>query len=203
MVTSTGVPLDGYFSFEMGTFNSGFTPTWENFAQWESNWNVIDRVYDPTPDDPNDGDPQGWNTLGRFYAATAQLEPTGESNSPEASPTHQFVMGEQVYLWVFNDKAQVPGTEWALITNNLGTGNATTEWQIPDLGDTINSYYWQLSDADTAIVGGVNDTRGGGNFSMNPGSYAIQTAVVPEPGSLVLVFLAGLPLLSRRRPKSC
>jgi hypothetical protein len=81
--------------------------------------------------------------------------------------------------------------------------DATTEWQIPDLGDTINSYYWLLNDADTAIVGGVNDTRGGGNFSMNPGSYALQTAVVPEPGSLVLVLLAGLPLLSRRRPKSC
>jgi hypothetical protein len=115
MVTSTGAPLDGYFSFEMGTFNSGFTPTWENFAQWESNWNVIDRVYDPTPENPNDGDPQGWNTLDRFYAATVQLEPTGESNSPEANPTHQFLMGEQVYLWVFNDKAQVPGTEWALM----------------------------------------------------------------------------------------
>jgi hypothetical protein len=199
LFTSTGATLDGTFSFEIGTFDNSFLPTWANFDQWAANWRVIDRIFDPTPEDPDDGDPEGWNIPDQFYTGVVEFDALGQSASPDADPaTYSHLQGQQVYLWVYNSKTQVPGTEWALITNTGGTGNSFTEWVIPDPLDNLNSYEWNLRDADTAIVGGVNETRGGGFFSIDPGTYNLQTAVVPEPGSLLLLVMACLPMMQRR-----
>ncbi len=202
LVTSTGAPLDGTFSFELGTFQSGFTPTWGNFEQWNSNWNTIARAFDPTPADPNDGDPNGWNPLDQFFGLTVVFENTGISNGEGASATHAFIPGEQVYLWVYNSKTQEPGTEWALVTNVGGTGDTTTDWVVPVMDELLPSTTWDLEDTNAAIVGGANNVRGGGSFTVLPANYDIQTAVVPEPGTAGLLVLTCLPLLRRRRQKS-
>jgi|JI6StandDraft_1071083.scaffolds.fasta_scaffold00569_12 hypothetical protein len=198
LLTSNAQPLDGSFSFEMGTFGS-FVPTFQNVDLWSSNWKIIDRAFDPTPADPNDGDPEGWNVVDQFFVGTVVHDSLGHSDSPYAGPTDVFAQGEKVYLWVFNDKANIPGTEWALVTNTGGTGDPAREWEVPDPNDIMGSHDWQLEDADTAIIGGLNDVQGDGFFFSSPGTFSLQTAVVPEPGSALLLAASAFCFYTRRR----
>jgi len=204
LLTSNAQTLDGSFSFEMGTFGS-FVPTFQNLDQWSSNWKVLDRAFDPTPGDPNDGDPEGWNIPDQFFVGTVVHDTLGHSDSPYADPLAVFTQGEKVYLWVFNDKANLPGTEWALVTNTGGTALPTREWEVPDPNNIMGSHDWQLEDADTAIIGGVNDVQGGGYFFSSPAAFSLQTAVVPEPGSALLLLAGVSAFLIRRRvrPRPC
>jgi hypothetical protein len=194
---SNGAPLDGYYSFEIGTFGV-FVPTYQNVDQWAANWKVIDRAYDPTPADPNDGDPEGWNVIDKFFVGTVGHDTLGHSDSLDANPADVFAENEQVYLWVYNSKDIVPSSEWALVTDSNPAGNLANNWLVPDPADTLGSYDWQLTDADEAVIGGVNGVQGDGGFSVTPGSFSIQTAVVPEPGSAFLVLLAYAAQFIRR-----
>lgn len=193
---SNGQELDGNFSFEIGSFANGFVPTSSNFNDWAANWKVFDRAYDPTPSDPNDGDPEGWEPLLQFYVGTAEHTATGGSASPDADPLSVFAQGEVAYLWVYNTKNREVGTEWALVTDGAGLGDVADDWAFPDPAEpSSTSYEWQLADADEAIYGGLNGTTGGGQ------NYTIQTSLVPvpEPGSAVLFGVAALGVLLRRR----
>jgi hypothetical protein len=198
---SAGQALDGYYSFEIGSFGS-FVPTYQNVDQWEANWKVFDRAYDPTPADPNDGDPEGWNAdpLFQFFGGNADHDTSGFSSSPDAlgfpTPTEVFGQDEVAYLWVYNSKTIEPSSEWALVTNSSNTPN---NWRFPDPADTAGSYNWDLADADQVIIGGVNDTQGDGTYTVDPGTFSLQTHVVPEPGSALLVLLTYGTWLSRRR----
>jgi hypothetical protein len=194
LLTSTGQPLDGSFSFEIGYFANGFDPTLEQAGLWQANWKVFDRAYDPTPLDPNDGDPEGWNEPLQFFVGTVEHTLTGGSSSPDANPTDVFNQGDVAYLWVYNTKNFDSTTEWALVKDTSGLANV---WSFPDPTDT-GSYNWDLDDADTAIVGGVNNMQGGGGYSVNPGTFALQTHMVPEPGSALLILLAAGVWASRR-----
>lgn len=192
LFTSTGQPLDESFIFEVGTFATGFLPTLHNSNQWDANWKVLDRAVQPAS--------EGWNVPQQFFVGTVEHLPDGRSDSLAADPADVFLMGETVYLWVYNSKAIVPGSEWALVTDSDLLGNLANLWRIPDPGDPVGtSYDWQLLDADTVILGGVNGIQGAGDFSVDPGTFSLQTHVVPEPGSSLLVLLgfAGA-LLSRR-----
>lgn len=196
LFNSTGQTLDESFIFEVGTFTSGFVPTIHNSYQWDANWKVLDRAVHP--------DSEGWNVPEQFFVGTVEHQPDGTSDSLAANPADVFLMGETVYLWVYNSKAIVPGSEWALVTDSDLLGNLANGWRIPDPADPVGtSYDWQLLDADTAILGGVNGIQGAGEFSVNPGIFSLQTHVVPEPGSSLLVLLAlAVGVQSRRhRPQ--
>ncbi|MES2506101.1 MAG: PEP-CTERM sorting domain-containing protein [Verrucomicrobiota bacterium] len=192
-----GQVLDGNFSFEIGSFASGFVPTGSNINDWAANWKVFDRAFDPTPGDPGDGDPEGWNTVDQFYVGTAEHLITGGSGSVDANPSDTFAQGEVAYLWVYNTKNRETGTEWALVTDGSGLGDVADDWVFPDPTEPAStSYEWQLADADAAIYGGLNGTTGGGQ------PYTIQTSLVPvpEPGPVLLLGMAALVgLMSRRR----
>ena len=166
---SNGNALDGTYSFEIGTFGA-FVPTIHNIALWATNWKVIDRAFDPTPLDPNDGDPEGWNVNDQFFVGTVGHDTSGFSDSPDANPTDVFAENEKVYLWAYNSKDIVPSSEWALLTDS--------------------DFDWQLADADDAVIGGVNDVQVAGEFNATPPTFSLQTAVVPEPGSAFLLFAA-------------
>jgi len=194
---SNGQPLNGYFSFEIGTFGS-FVPTIHNLNEWDTNWKLLDRAFDPTPADPNDGDPEGWNVIDQFFVGTVGHDASGHSDSPDADPADVFAQNEKVYLWVYNSKVIVPTSEWALVTDSNLIGNMSNAWLVPDPADTTGSYDWQLADADEAIIGGVNGVQGEGGFAVTPPSFSLQTAVVPEPGSALLIIAAAATHLLRR-----
>jgi hypothetical protein len=190
---SSGNALDATYSFEVGTFTGGFTPTYQNVDQWQANWHVLDRAYDP--------DANGWNPepipVGQYFLGGFDFNLDGSSNSPDASPADIFTMGDTVYLWAYNSKSIVPGSEWALVTDGSPVGDQTDDWVIPNTADS-NSYYWQLTDANSTIIGGANDVQGPGTYSTTPGAFSLQTAVVPEPGSAFLLLAAAAAHLTRR-----
>ncbi|WP_395716487.1 PEP-CTERM sorting domain-containing protein [Prosthecobacter sp.] len=194
---SNGQPLDGTYSFEIGTFGS-FLPTYQNVDLWEANWKVFDRTFDPTPLDPNDGDPEGWNVLDQFFTATVVHDTLGHSDSLDANPADVFALDEKVYLWAYNSKVIVPTSEWALVSDSDFLSNSSSPWLIPDPSDTLGSYDWQLADADAAIIGGVNGIQSDGGFGVIPPSFSLQTAVVPEPGSVFLLLAAAAAHVIRR-----
>jgi hypothetical protein len=194
---SNGQRLDASFSFEIGSFGS-FTPTLANLADWEANWKVFDRAYG--------SDATGWNWENeQYFTGTAVHESNGTSRSSQTTPGAVFNQNEKVYLWVYNLKALAPTSEWALVSSDLALGSTTyAPWAFPDPADAESiTHEIHLEDANTAVIGGVNGTRGGGDFTSTPASFQIQTAAlpVPEPGSAALL-LGALALQSLRRRRS-
>ena len=201
LFTSTGAPLDGSFSFEIGSFGS-FNPTIHNVDQWVANWKVFDRVFDPTPSDPGDGDPEGWNVPLQFFVGSADLNSLSGSDSPDANPLDVFIQGEVGYLWAYNSKDILPTSEWALLGNFNSAGDTGNLWQFPNPADPPGTAYeWKLADADTAVIGGANGVQGPGEYLVMPGSFSLQTAVVPEPGSALLLFAAAALYVIRRQKR--
>jgi hypothetical protein len=193
LLNSAGNPLDASFSFELGSFGS-FVPTLLNFNDWANHWKVFDRAFE------SDANGWAWDESERFFVGFAGHQSDGTSDSPQATPGAVFNEGEQIYLWVFNSKALLESSEWALVSDFSGSINGGDAWSFPD--PTIPSsvtFDIQLSDADTAIIGGVNGTRGAGDFAATPTEFHIQTATlpIPEPSSLLLVFLSAA-LINRR-----
>jgi len=180
---SNGLALDAGFSFEIGTFG-GFVPTLANINDWDGNWKVFDRAFDP--------DANGWNTVDQFFTGTVDHLVTGESSSADAVPGTVFTQGETAFLWVYNTKARNLTTEWALLGDGTSTGDAADDWIIPDPADPPGtSYVWQLADLDQVVFGGGNNVQGSGSFTTDPGTFSLQTHLVPvpEPGSALLVLL--------------
>lgn len=188
---SYGNPLDTTYSFEIGTFGS-FVPTYANVSEWAANWKVFDRAYDP--------DGNGWNAADQFFTGTVEFNTSGGSESPDANPSDVFIQGEKIYLWVYNSKTIDSNTEWALITDSVLTGNVSSQWVIPDplAPSSDPSPDLKLVDADEAIIGGVNNVQGPGTFNATPPAFTIQTAVVPEPGSALLILAAAVAFQARR-----
>ncbi|HEY1081563.1 MAG TPA: PEP-CTERM sorting domain-containing protein [Prosthecobacter sp.] len=190
--------LDTTFSFEIGTFG-GFIPTYANIDQWAANWKLFDGAY------VSNG---GWDAPNQNFAGADHLDTNGNSTSPFADPSDVFAQGERIYLWVYNSKDIVPTSEWALVTDATVLGNVGAPWVMPDPADTGGFYELFLSEADEAIIGGVNGVRGPGDYTYanppnvsNPNTtngFTIQTAVVPEPGSVLLLFTAAAAFLTRR-----
>lgn len=199
---SNGSPLDSDFTFEVGTFDTtgGWAPTVENMSEWAGRWMLFDRAIVGS----------GWNAVDQVVEGTVDHTITGGSSAPEANATAVFPEGAQAYLWVYDSQDFVQGSEWALLadfnkaTNIFGNSLIPSEqyeaWQFPDPSlQSGESFDWQTRDLDTAIFGGVNNVQGGGQFSVNPGTFTIQTHVVPEPGSALMLVGAGLFFFRRRR----
>jgi hypothetical protein len=195
---SNGAPLDASFTFEIGTFGT-FVPDDTNMSLWLANWKVLDRVTAPAAN--------GWDPSQGFFSSSFTLLSDGTSSrGPAIGSGFVFSPGEQAFIWSYNSQTMNIGTEWALLTNNSSDGNAADNWIIPPLPDPCNctpgsaSLDWRLSTASQPDFGGLNNEYGPGNVTGTPPTYSLQTAILPEPGSSLLVLTAGLLFTRRRRP---
>jgi hypothetical protein len=197
LYNSSGQQLDSTYNFEIGTFGS-FVPTYQNVDQWAANWHMIDYANN------TDGN---WDSSNQFFAGTVSFATDGTSHShsdpstgiPQFNSSDVFTQGNTVYLWVFNSQTIDPGSQWALVTEVGNTGPLNNDpWVVPNPADTSGSYNWSLNDASTSVIGGVNNLQGPGTYSATPGVFSLQTAVVPEPGSALLLLAAAATHLIRR-----
>jgi hypothetical protein len=189
IINSQGNLLDASYSFEIGTFATGFTPDSTNLDQWELNWIVFDKVSNGS----------GWNPGNQEVAGTVDHTTTSGSSSPFATPGGVFPQGVPAYLWVYNTKNMSLTPEWALLEDVDNGSNTYAAWEFPDPALTLDSFDWQVKDVDTPIYGGVNNVRGAGDFAVQPAAFAIQTAAVPEPGSILLLGLGSFMAFRRSR----
>lgn len=175
---------DPNFRFELGGFASGFTPTLANLSLWESNWVAFDSAF--YDDGLNNG---GWNPTPGIsnYTSSASTVAAGAGLVTSSDTGNTFSVGQQAYLWTFNSKTISPTTEWALITNSA--------WLFP-ASDPLNpnALEWTLGDAGNAAVVGEVSNSGSPDFIST-----LQTQTVPEPGSALLIAMAGILLRLRRR----
>ena len=179
IVDNTGSPLDPTpesYLFTLGAFDAGFDPLASNTDEWGTRWHELDRAnYSYTPDD-----------LG-YFTSTVSVQ-----SIPEASYVSLFE-GKTAYIWIYNE-AQ---TEQFLST-------AGSFWTLPDYDPTCCSngeiITWSLSDFKmlAPVVGSQNGVDGGGEIA-SPGTYDLQTAVVPEPGPLALFLFVTVAGIRRRR----
>lgn len=169
-------PMDGSFTFELGGFSSGFTPTLANLSLWQTNWVVFDTA----------ADNNGWNPGAGYYSGTATAVAGVGSNITSSNTGQTFAIGQQAYIWTFNSKSVDVGSEWSLIKN--------TAWTYP-VADPFNpnDLQWTLSDVGNAAIAGGTSTDGNTFIST------LQTQAVPEPGSALLVAVAGVMIRLRRR----
>lgn len=93
--TSTGIPMDAGFRFELGVFTGNFVPTVGNKTSWADNWNPMQRV--------------AYNVGEKRYYG----EFTPDDN---IAP---FTEGKAVYVWGFRGDAAVG--EWILFRANTWT----------------------------------------------------------------------------------
>lgn len=179
MYTSSGGTFDASFTFELGTFDS-FAPDLSNIDQWTSHWKLL-----------NVGN---WDVGDQAFGNTFTFNTDGTVSGLAGSAT--FSEGEQAYLWVRS------GNEWALVTDFSGA-DSTSRWVLPSMSivNAGGAFIWDLPTADTAVMGGVNDLQSGAFHSYDPApGFRLQTAVVPEPGSAIMIGLAvGMMGLVRRK----
>lgn len=187
---SSGNALDASFTFEIGSFANGFNPTSSNMVHWAANWEVFDRA--------TDGD--GWSPANQWFTSVANLKADGTSESSPPLPPYVFAENDIGYMWIYNSLTFDPLSEWALVGNTFADANAADDWLFPSPADqsTPSSVTWSLTNASEVIVGGLNNNQGDGNFAVNPGTFSLQTSVVPEPGSVLLLAAAGLLMRLKR-----
>ncbi len=186
MVDASNAALGAAITFELGSFGV-FEPTELNLDQWAANWKVFDRAVV--------GD--GWNAGTGFLTSNEQFRADGTSSY---GGVETFAAADQMYLWAYNSQDLAPTSQWALVRDN-SNGLGSPSWTLP-ASDTLNptSIDWDLLQADTAIYGGVNGVYGGGDYdTLAAPGFVLQLATVPEPGSAVLVTVALVTGLRRRR----
>ena len=177
--------------WELGTFQSGFTPGPGNVNDWAANWRLLDGV--------------AYNQSKQFIterivlvnnpdAGTGGFLWEQDENDPPLPATNAevFRAGNQLYLWAYNDKTVTPDTEWALVTSyQAGTPWTLNSFSGNELGFPVQ---WTLAAADTVVFGGLNDVAVSPNMVDPGGSFTVQTALVlapvPEPGSAGVVAAA-------------
>jgi hypothetical protein len=172
IVDSQGDPLDNTFIFELGSFDTGFTPSESNHGDWAANWRVFDTAdysYDPI-------------NLGYF---------TGTQNVQDVPDYVNMFQGLQAYIWIHDatntESFLASATTWTFpaLDPDCCPNGEVTQWSVSNLG------------TDAPVWGSQLGNDGGGDYT--PGFYDIQTAV-PEPASSLLILFGGsLALLRRRR----
>lgn len=191
-LTANASAWDSTLSFSLGAFSSGFTPTATNMSLWQSNWMTFDTAttanggWSSTPPFPN------FSSFDETISAGSNLV-RADDDPAGAGTTNLFgingsPLDQPVYIWAYNSQAFSPTNEWALITN----GN----WGFPssDLGNP-NSVDFALSDPGTTAVFGNFQQQAAGPDTVS----TLQTQVVPEPGTALLIAVAGILLRLKRR----
>ena len=179
--------LDDSFKFELGAFQTGFLPSMSNIEDWMANWKPFARAQAPAIN--------GWNSNLSYFDYSETLEANGQSSQGLSADI--FAQGDAAYLWIYNDFSIAPGVEWALVTNDDSDLNSADNWLFPDPTD-IFPYEFDLATAYSPIIGGLHNVQGGGDFTAPLTAFTLQTHAVPEPGSVLLVMLAGIVWRIRR-----
>ena len=111
--------------------------------------------------------------------------------------------GLRAYIWVNNNKIGDETSEWFLVTGDTGDTDSTdNNWLVPEFDDGGIGFtlFWRLSTANTPVWGGLNNVASdAGIQNVDPGTFEMQTFLVPEPSAGVLSLFAGLLLMRRRR----
>jgi hypothetical protein len=194
LVDSNGAALDSTFTFEIGTFINGFVPTASNLTDWAANWTIFDASgLNTNAPVPNEG-PLNW------FTSTATHQTNSQSSSLFTTPGSTFAQNTQAYLWAYDSKAVSFTSEWALVTDLVASGNNGDSWRFPSPSNDIGFLTWSLADADNAVFGKLKDgtIAGGGDFTVQPATFSLQTHQVPEPGGALLIASAGLLFMLRR-----
>jgi hypothetical protein len=118
----------------------------------------------------------GWNSSISYFNKSGILQLSGQSDQGLSADV--FAAGELAYLWVYNDFSITDGSQWALVTNDSSDLNPANDWL------------------------GLHNVQGGGNFTAPLTAFTLQTHAVPEPGSVMLVLLAGLAWRIQRARRS-
>jgi hypothetical protein len=191
-ITSTGGSIDG-FNFELGTFGS-FIPDETNIPLWRSSWKLLDSTtYNPST---------------KVFTDTATLvyDVNTSTWSPSATdvppPSNQFAEGEQVYIWVYNNTNMDATTEWGVYTRKNSVDPLNPDWVLPaGPGDqTALPQYMFTPDVNNTPFGGTPTSTGPGDYVPPSDQFSYQThSFVPEPGSAILLAVAGSMCLVRRR----
>jgi hypothetical protein len=186
LIDASGNDLDETFTFELGAFLTGFTPTASNLNDWQANW----RAFGQATFEPIDGN--GWEPSVMYLTKDTTLLTGQLSSESPPLPSYAFTTGTQAWLWVYDSQVVDTSSEWALVRG--------TTWNFPTADAfNFNALLWELNSADQRIWGGSNDLRGNGGFIAEPADFTLQTAVVPEPSSALLLVSALLLRLRRRR----
>ncbi|HSI20187.1 MAG TPA: PEP-CTERM sorting domain-containing protein [Verrucomicrobiae bacterium] len=122
----------GGFVFELGVFNSGFTPTAGNVNEWAANWSVANQG-GPTGTATwiDDGGDTGFTGSGRITVLSAP-----------------FTGNTQMYLWGYDSKA-AGSRQWILLSN--------TAWLVStDISAPVSSNF-TVNGSTSAVLGGVSN----------------------------------------------
>jgi hypothetical protein len=145
-ITSQGLPLDSSFTFELGTFISGFVPDADNTTEWLSNWI-------PLSDASGDPVPEATVQYNDEAAPSPPYSPGTKVNNFDISValshnTSPFTAGSKFYVWGFNNRTEDGPGEWILITDNLWVWPVSSPNQpgfvVADLGENSSSIYGYL-----------------------------------------------------------
>jgi hypothetical protein len=178
IVNSQGDPLDNTFLFELGAFDAGFIPEESNSGEWTAHWNVFDTAA------------YSYSTEGSGYF-------TGKQDVQAVSSYSSLFEGMTAYLWIRNGDE----TERFLATTSAEPGSV--EWVFPNLvpGCCPNGEVttWSVSNLASAVPvwGSQGDKHGAGDY-FAPSPYDIQTHIVPEPSSVLLLMLGCGFFVNRR-----
>jgi len=192
IVDSNGNPLPAdNFTFDLGAFVVGFTPTDENVDQWAANWRSFSTAtysYNETTDRSE-------------FAAEYTMYESGNFN-PGSSGYGDFEdlgISRTAYIWVYNNQSAVEGSEWFL-------ARALT-WEFPTLTEDCCGndlpIQWSLGDLwDAGVVpvwGGQGGEEGAGEYTVFNSNADLQTfTFIPEPSSSLLLALGCLLVTLRR-----
>ena len=208
----TAEVASGEVMFELGVFQnadgSEFTPSFGNVKEWNDRWvpfTANDNSTTSATSEYNTED--GANYFGKIAAVGSSSEQISTVSSSASGGT--LVHGFKAYIWGFDSK-DVSGTkqpEWFLVTgtDSAASGASSSNWVVPDSSASNNGtldIQWDIASASAAIVGRIDDNKGGGEMTDPPelfGPSDHQFATVPEPSSVVLGLLASLTLLRRKR----
>lgn len=193
LVDSNGIALDSSYTFEIGAFINGFVPTASNVNDWAANWTIFDAATLNTNElFPGSGP-------ANFFTSSATHQTNSQSSSTFTTPGSTFAQNTQAFLWVYDSKAVSFTSEWALVTDLAGP-NVGDTWRFPSPSNDTGFLTWSLSDADSAVFGKLQSgaVTGGGDFTVTPATFSLQTHQVPEPGGALLIASAGLLFMLRR-----
>lgn len=155
--TSSGAYLDSSYTFALGTFSSGFTPTISNVSLWQSNFNTVFAT--PWMDDSEDSGFAGTGSYQGVYA--------GDYTGTGATA------GQQAYVWGYNTKTLGGETQWVLLSN--------VNWILP-AATTLTTTSFGSGDAGTFAIAGF--FLGTAKYD---GTIYLKTLAVPEPSSVLLL----------------
>ena len=176
---SDGTALDDSVTFELGYFQTITNPDISNATQWDADFVTLDS--------------SAYNVTNQFFTGTYNTSDNLSLNPPA---------GTQLYIFAYTDRLIGIDTEFALIT---GTGpGLDSNFIFPDLDNTTQAdltTQFRVSTSNNAIVGRTDDSTGQGNSTDNPilSQGGIQLFTIPEPSSVMLLFIGATGLLVRRK----